>query len=595
MKHTFIFFIIFNYNLNAQNNLIRNGGFENGTRIYSRMFSQPEDYSSNNQPLNGCDYWSSAIYNNGECDKVPGEGLCPTSDWWDPQYINTIPTTAYQGLPPLNTNKCAGIVIQKNWNNSNKIWPEGIRTELTKSLVPNKYYKLKLRMAIGNQSNPTYSNIGKEAGIRIHFSKWGPNWNAGTLLTSNVKWIDAIKFKIPANSQHQWYNFEEYFRMPEEVDGGSSSELSNIIITQSDASETESYLFIDDVELIEYDPCNNPCSDARLFLPIKVFCCGNTWEFPVFHEAASNRPWNFKTENAMEIKIEITDRWGGIFLTKLEYDPNVLDMKVHGNTGSSDYYQSFWDGKDDDGSLLPVSFSYPFIVTIKNCLETKIFSGNDITLLSHFLDPDVVLPPPIKINRIKNCCPEFAEIKDEIFNSQIHKKADSYLSVAGGNNVIINGTDLVKFAAGIEIELKDGFETMDNANFVAYCASCIESDNQKVNFPIVKNFYGIETEINIFADELQTNTLKNNDVVNELSSIYPNPIYNNKLNYKINLPSSDGAKYRVIDMYGSLKLEGSVIGNSGQIELNNLQSGMYIIEFSNKENKFNWITKFSKL
>ncbi len=594
MKYIIILFIILNYNAIGQNNLIRNGGFENGTRLHQRINTEPGDISNSNQPLNGCDYWSIATYSPDDCGSFFGGNGCTTADWWDPSITIPGSIAISTGSPPINTNKCAGMILSKSSSSGNQI--EGVRTSLTNNLVSGRYYKLKLRMSIGNQNNPYYSNIGKESGIVIHFAKYSTYWNANTSLSSNVKWFNAIKFKIPANSQHQWYSFEEYFRVPEEVDGGSGNELANIVITQNEDFSDLTYLFIDDVELIEYDPCVNACKDPRLDDPLQVYCCGKRAIFPNTHHGIEGRPWNFKVENAMEIKISLIDRWGGIFYNKLEYNPNVLvDSYMEG--GSSKYHQVFWEGKDDDGHLLPVSNTFVYKVSVKNCYETKDFTGT-IELLSH-LDEETlgILPTPIKVNKIKTCCPEFDEVKNETISSRTHKKSNSYLSIAGGNNVIINTTDLVNFTAGIEIELKDGFETMDSANFEAYCATCIESNSQKTSLLENKHSYSetiLTNNINSPEEFIPTG-LKNNITLNKFVSIYPNPLDNNNLNYKINSNFQGEIKFKVIDIYGCLKAEGQVVQSSGQIELNNLQSGIYILEFIGVENGINWTTKFSKL
>ena len=168
-------------------------------------------------------------------------------------------------------------------------------------------------MSIGHTVGETFfTNIGKESGIVVHFSKFSKYWNASTSLSTNVIWRNALKFNIPVNSPHQWYEFEGYFRTPDEVDGGFGNDLSNIIISQDADKADRNYLYIDDVELIDYDPCNHPCLDQRLNEPIKLYCCTPKLDnvIPNVHDGLSLRPWNLKVENALETKFEILNRWG---------------------------------------------------------------------------------------------------------------------------------------------------------------------------------------------------------------------------------------------------------------------------------------------
>ncbi len=211
----FIFSHLLNY---GQTNLIQNGSFESGNRIYPMLYTYPSHIYNNSQSLNGCDFWSVATPNPDDCGGTTGLGSCPTADWFDGAYYPS-PETMVGSPPLLNTNKCAGLLLTSL--GSPPAWVEGVRQTLKSNLIGGRFYKLKLRMAIGHiSSNTFYTNVGKDCGVIVGFSKFSTNYDASPTWSANVVWRDAIKFSIPANSQHEWYEFTEYFRVPYEVDGG---------------------------------------------------------------------------------------------------------------------------------------------------------------------------------------------------------------------------------------------------------------------------------------------------------------------------------------------------------------------------------------
>jgi hypothetical protein len=365
---------------------------------------------------------------------------------------------------------------------------------------------------------------------------------------------------------------------------GGADELSNIIITQDKDKGSETYVFVDDVELIEFDPCNNPCKDARLDYSPDVYTGDpKSYTLPNAHHGDIGRPFSFKTENAFEINLTILNRWGVIIYDKTEYDPNVLTNRfsLELPNASDVYYTTYWNGLDFDNQKVTVSEVYTYQISAKNCHSTQTLSGN-VTLLTHLSDPNIqVVTSNVAVNRIKPCCEGQLTLKNiNYFQGQLDKAIFSITAAGDQSTINIYSSDLVKFTAGNYVELLDGFETHDSSSFEAFCAPCN-------NVTLQKSRHNNNPFNGLIMSENENNSQLKFDNIN----LYPNPT-ENSIFFKISEISADAQiQYKVYNMFGKMILEGQN-SNNREINFSGHSSGVYFAEFKFNENV--WYGKFIK-
>ncbi|MFA7381727.1 MAG: 3-coathanger stack domain-containing protein [Bacteroidia bacterium] len=207
----------------SQVNLVPNGGFEYGSNPPACLtgLGQWSDFDAN------ISYWECAM-ENANC-KTFNPGKCPTPDWLD-KTICTLPLA--NGTIPTNSpsNRFVGLL------KDNGSWHEGVRTSLLTSLVPYKFYTIRVRVAMT-------SNFISEGGrLNVHFSNLSENWNSN----SANRLPNAVQFILNQNKPHEWYTLEKTFLYE-----GLHTDLNNIILIRDVADYDYNYMLLDDVELFE--------------------------------------------------------------------------------------------------------------------------------------------------------------------------------------------------------------------------------------------------------------------------------------------------------------------------------------------------------
>ena len=208
----------------AQDNLIPNPGFENGS-------SSPS------------------------CDYEPLTSLFINADIydWDPNsnvkihHKHSYPQWCGYSTPPYSGNNSyihmheAQIGSTNKPNEQDDIW-----TSLTSSLRPNTFYTF--RVQLSTDYTPygaiTYYSNNNNA-FNVYFSKFGPHWyrNWGN---ARLEFNSAITIPISTSSGYQTYEFT-FFTIP----SIAWSELTNIVLSVSSGG-----LDVDNVELFEECPDN---------------------------------------------------------------------------------------------------------------------------------------------------------------------------------------------------------------------------------------------------------------------------------------------------------------------------------------------------
>ena len=240
---------LFKIQLYAQN-LVSNGSFEAGN---TPTFSLT-DFSGN------VSNWDEAQYNGDNCGSSTayhnaGSHPCGAADYVsnavDNDYIreNHCSTT-----PPANrfARIAAGSVSHIGGFCHHTV---GIRTGLQKdgqpySMIPGHTYNLKLKLRVATKGDPN---------LRVHFAKFGVNWNANPSTSQNIRWLNGANFNLNHNDYDPctWYAFEQTFTVPTQCEDIACSGMQNMILYLEDNNSTlqEPKISIDDVELYDIGCC----------------------------------------------------------------------------------------------------------------------------------------------------------------------------------------------------------------------------------------------------------------------------------------------------------------------------------------------------
>ena len=240
----YLFFIILLYFCHtsfSQQNLIYNNSFENG--IDNFLPTCNYGFSSNQSIDNKIAYWKCAHHN------VEKGVYIPT--WIDF-------TSCYKTIVISNCGECNMqsnvltsnriMFISSKWFSDNKSFHDAIRVGLKENLKPNQTYIFRIKYnPVMKYCFPKYTDVNH---LRIHFTKWGENWNSTS--NNNQKWNDAVSI-YHTDICGMWKQKEVEITTP------NLSNLKNLIIYVEEGA-----FYIDDVEL--YEKCQ-----SEIFIQNKVF------------------------------------------------------------------------------------------------------------------------------------------------------------------------------------------------------------------------------------------------------------------------------------------------------------------------------------
>jgi gliding motility-associated-like protein len=236
---------IFKKQLYAQN-LIMNGNFETGSAPTYNLNDFNDGMVSN---------WNIAQYNGDNCGSntayhFAGGYPCGAADYVsnavDGDYIRVNncplnpPANRFASLSSGSVSHPGGFCHHTG----------GIITGLQKNgqaytMIPGHTYTLKIKLRVGNTGDPT---------LRVHFAKFGVNWNANPNTSQNVRWRDAATISMNHNSYNNclWYSFDKTFVVPAGLNG-----MQNMILYLEDNNSTSDSptIAIDDVELYDIGCC----------------------------------------------------------------------------------------------------------------------------------------------------------------------------------------------------------------------------------------------------------------------------------------------------------------------------------------------------
>ena len=330
---------IFKIQLYAQN-LIVNGNFETGnTPTYGL-----NDFGGN------VSNWDVAQYNGDNCGTTTAYHNAGSHPCGYPDYVSNAVDDDYIRAKHCATNSPANRFARLTAGSVSHIGgfchhTTGIMTGLQKdgqsyAMIPGHTYTIKMKLRISDVGDPT---------LRIHFSKFGVNWNANPNTSQNIRWLNAVNFNLNHNNYLpcNWYAFEQTFVVPNVCDGGGScSGLQNMILYLEDNNSTSNNpeLAIDDVELYDIGCCipykliENTSSLSALTKTSDYIKAG-------FDAGVPNTSGNVTVLNGQNVTFEAGNlinllpgfsvQSGGIFRGVLEYCTGESE-----NTGNIDV--AFW-------------------------------------------------------------------------------------------------------------------------------------------------------------------------------------------------------------------------------------------------------------
>lgn len=553
--------------LSAQS-LIDNGNFETGNR--SPGGCDPENHLFN------IDSWEIALTKPATCEFSPtATPKCETPDWADMALCGSTPFYTVNRVPPPSTPSNArfiGMAYKPSVNN----YTEAIRTKLKSPLAKNNVLRIKLKMANSKLASIP-GNPNKLVKLKILFTKFGEHWNSDVGTTANVKWeIDVPNFIIYAGDDHLWYTKELSIPIPHEINGGFISDVENMVILPT--GDDDSYVFIDDVEVYQQDPCTSFCTpnEARDPIEFKLLTnpaepwrtlnpnSGNITLSTIFQmQSSTTKPFTLHVKNATDIKVIMTASDGGIYNVQ-----NVRNINVLGINETDQIYQMFWWGTYLDHVAVPQG-QYTMELVLSNCSTTV---NNTVTAVLIVLDggapPGQAIPEEDWVAGFDGCCPHHEVYNNINFTNQVKTSVESYIHAGTSGSTVVESTADVSFVAFDEIKLGSFFEVKQGANFKAKIAPCgFTSKNGKVkqviNYP-----------------ELQNKGL----------NLYPNPVANNS--FTIEYENEPEMKYNLIkirNIFGTIVYEQKISDEKHLVKLPisldyNLAKGLYFIEISNGKN-----------
>jgi hypothetical protein len=217
-----LFSILVERDCDAQYYLVPNSNFQFGNNSPNCNSGTWSDFDANIL------YWECAMEEAGCYDFPWLYPHCPTSDWLDKAYCTG--PLAY-GTYPQNSpsNRFVGLLKDNNWN-------EGIRTTIATSLVPFKFYTVRVKLSMAS------NNLASGGTVNIHFSSLSQHWNG----SSATRLLNVANFAIPPNKPHEWFTFTKTFFY-----NGIATDLNNIILIRNNNDPNGTYIYVDDVELYE--------------------------------------------------------------------------------------------------------------------------------------------------------------------------------------------------------------------------------------------------------------------------------------------------------------------------------------------------------
>lgn len=293
-KPVFIIFIsIFTFLSKGQTNYVYNGGFEEYDNCPTSV-STPSDLQ-----INHCLGWTTPTY--------------ATSDFFNTCSIGfgvDVPNNSLGHQYALNGKGYCGFLGCSYDTLSDYQWWEYIQGKLS-PLVEGKLYLLSINLNLAEDSFYWIDRIG------VYLSSNGINNLTTTLPLTNVNPQFQTPKGIYINDTTNWMHFEWYFiasGTERYVTIGNFNDFynSNAVLSPQGGTKGNSYLFIDDVSIIEATEFNNI---PNIFTP---------------NNDGINDLWIIPLNTTSNTKVKIVNRWGNLIY-------------------ESDLNEFGWDGKNSSG------------------------------------------------------------------------------------------------------------------------------------------------------------------------------------------------------------------------------------------------------
>lgn len=577
MKYIISFFLTLSYFQIFSQNVIINYDFEDGMPICDYT---PSDFKKYSDLVDFCKRWQS-IYKPAN---VKIGTFCSSPDYFSEKCADNNGNFQVNGsnaihkLPQSNNlnNKFASFVGSTDYN-------EAIILPFNKKMKHQfgVYYTLSFDYAVDD----FHGNALSDYELQVYLSKWEEHWESSSSNNVLHEILDP-KLTLTKNSTSTWQRVSIVFQLPLGINNADiNSQLNHLIIK---AKRTKlRYIYIDNVELLEFNPCESICRPKNFNKSISLLNLvpNSATSTGFFHKPVNNsailanfdpgarEDFKLLMTNAMYYKVEIFDSWGGLQYVYESHDNNML--KDLNNPFKPDTTVFRWWGTSQSG--VPLSNAgdvndYIIKIRARNCFH-DINVGTSLAFM-HLTNTEnfTSIRPPNFDWKLDNCCPDNLVVDNHIYDTDVREVRDNYIHAALNGNVSVIDNTRVVYSAGKEVVIGAGFKVEQGSKLEIKIQPCELNPRNgwKINPVTTRDFDFFHRE-EILLENIE------DDLKIDTYLIYPNP----SSDYlHIVVPTSD-SKYAFYDFTGRLLQFDYLSEGTNKIDISRFRKGTYIIIIDN--------------
>ncbi|NQY10548.1 MAG: T9SS type A sorting domain-containing protein [Flavobacteriales bacterium] len=389
-----------------------------------------------------------------------------------------------------------------------------------------------------------------------------------------------MKFVVQVNTEGlnpehvpgEWYHYQSPLRyVPNEsyerkwllIKGKSQTGVNN-----DQTFSSWEYIYIDEVKVVSQDACANDCTNKEeMFLDVD--------EIPTGMVGNTTKSFLFLIYNAMSVDFIAFHRWGGI-----AYEYHLFDINGLGSNGIDNEYAFIWHGDNLNGNDIPDATLLNYTLDIDNCSSRSLNFVRDITITSIYKPPAFSAPAEIH-NYELECCPDNKYFQNETLSGVINSEVNNMIYV--GDNVdpssaqgpvTVLSDAVLNLKAGYGVDIDPNVDIEPGATIDVTIAPC----GYQKSLVIGDSKFGDLFDASMIKPKEEKRLISNKESI----SVYPNPV-SETLN--IELPSSNC----VVELWSVLgKLIDSKINQSLVMKFSmiDLQAGIYIVRVISENEVF---------
>jgi len=327
------------------------------------------------------------------------------------------------------------------------------------------------------------------------------------------------------------------------------------------------YIYIDDVSVTSTSACYHICTPKDVVSFTQIVGQPNVLATAMIGNSSAN--WDMLVTNAADIEFEVFNRWGNSVFYYHAYDPNGLK-----DLGYTDY-DFEWNGEDNDGDRLPFG-QYSFNLTLKNCRHFLKYLAEPLFIIPALTTP--VQNPPTQVNVLNKCCKPNKTYNNITFQT-FREDVDDFIHAGTGGPTIVPINTTVKFYAGNEIVLGNGFQAV--GNFIAEIVPCGSVAIRPAPRTTTLITQEVMDSLTQFGEQQLAHTIN----AETRFDLYPNPT-TGVFNVDVNTFGGT-ALIEVYSIVGKQVFSKTISNNKLEINITNQPKGVYFVKVTLGENIFN--------